>query len=186
MSTAALGLWGHSWEIFFDGWIVLLLLRAETDSQTIHPMLLASLLSWTWFVRPDSAIVIAAVTVYVWTYYRTQFPAYAAVGAAWAAGFFAYSLAVFGQMVPDYYLQGSNLSLLHLYAGLPANLFSPSRGLLFFVPMMLFLVALVVTQWSQLEHRRLVWMALFVIVGRLLLASSYRKWWGGYSFGPRL
>ena len=87
LSTAALGLWGHSWEIFFDGWIVLLLLRAETDSQTIHPMLLASLLSWTWFVRPDSAIVIAAVTVYVWTYYRTQFPAYAAVGAAWRQAF---------------------------------------------------------------------------------------------------
>ncbi len=177
---------GHTWEIFFDGWIVWLLLDAEVKDHPLRPILLASLLSWTYFVRPDSAIVIAAVTVYVWRYYRSQFFSFATAGAAWFAGFCAYSWSVFGQLLPDYYQQGADLSLANLYAGLPANLISPSRGLLIFVPMLVSLVVLVVAEWRELEHRRLVWMALFIIAMRLVPASAYRKWWGGGSYGPRL
>jgi hypothetical protein len=186
LSTAVLGLWGHTWEIFFDGWIVWLLLDAEVKHRPLRPILLATLLSWTYFVRPDAAIVIAATTVYVWRYYRSRFLTFTATGAAWFAGFCAYSWSVFGQLLPDYYQQGADLSLAHLYAGLPANLISPSRGLLVFVPMLVSLIVLVVGQWRRLEHRRLVWMALLIIVMRLLLASAYRKWWGGSSYGPRL
>ncbi len=78
MSTATRGLWAHTWEIFLLGLIVHSLLSAENRAARVHPVWLATLVAWTYYVRPTGSIAIVAVSIYVWWLHRAEFIAYAA------------------------------------------------------------------------------------------------------------
>ena len=186
LSTDALGLWGHTWEIFFSGFTLLLLIRSEVEGCELHPVLLATLLSFSFFVRPDSAIAAMEISLFVWLYHKPLFSAYAAAGTVWAIVFALYSRSIFGSMMPEYYHGGSMLSLSSLATGLPANLMSPSRGIFVFVPTYFLLTLLLTRYWRNVAHKPLAILALAIIGCRLLIVSSWPMWWGGHGFGPRL
>ncbi len=76
-STASRALWSDTWTIFLIGFIVLMLVAQEMGKARLRPLWLASLLSWSYFVRPTNCIPIAAVTVYVLVYHRRIFAKYA-------------------------------------------------------------------------------------------------------------
>jgi hypothetical protein len=71
------------------------------------------------------------------------------------------------------------------WKALAANLVSPGRGLLVYVPVLFFIGYLLVRYRRQLVYPRVVVMALVVTVVHLALMSCYDHWWGGYSYGPR-
>jgi len=62
-STASRGLWTHTWELLLMGVVVFLLLLIETGRHKPGPAFLATLLAWTYFVRPTSSVAILAITV---------------------------------------------------------------------------------------------------------------------------
>ncbi|MEO8275517.1 MAG: hypothetical protein ABI639_04815 [Thermoanaerobaculia bacterium] len=63
---------------------------------------------------------------------------------------------------------------------------SPSRGLVWFFPALLFLLAAAWSQqWKALPRRELAALT-FAVVALFFLVCSYDKWWGGHSIGPRL
>lgn len=184
-STASRGMWSHTWEIFLAGWVVYLLLRAEQRMAPVHPAALAISLALMYFVRPTAAVPIVFVTLYLLCVHRRDFIAYAIAGAICAALFAAYSLAVFGTVIPGYYL-ASRLSLSTLWVGLPGNLISPSRGLFVYVPAAGFVLYLVARHWNRVQHKALAILALAIVAGLTLVASSYPVWWGGRCYGARL
>src|SRR6266536_1932077 len=49
-STTSRALWSDTWGIFLLGFVIWMLLAQETGKRSIRPILLASLLSWTYFV----------------------------------------------------------------------------------------------------------------------------------------
>lgn len=183
-STASRALWSHTWGILLLGVVVFLLLRLETRQRGLSPVLLASLLSWLYFIRPTFAVSILAVSVYVFLFQRRLFPRYAVTGALWLTAFVLYSWAHFGRLLPSYYLVG-RLEPAHFREALAANLFSPSRGLLVYVPALLFVAFLLVRHRRQLVHRRLVWLSLVVIAADVSVVSAFPQWWAGHCFGPR-
>lgn len=183
-STASRVLWTHTWEILLLGLVVFLLLRQETGRRRAHPIALASLLAWMYFVRPTSAVTVVAVTVYMFTCYRKQFIAYAATGAAWLAGFIAYSWHHFGQLVPDYYHMATALNFNKFWAAIAVHLVSPSRGLIIYVPVLIFVIYLLVRYREGLIFPRLVVLAAAVIAGHLVVISMFPNWGGG-CYGPR-
>ncbi len=61
-----------------------------------------------------------------------------------------------------------------------------TRGLFVFVPALFFVAYLVVRYWPRLSHRSLAVLAIAVIVVHELTLTGDAKWWGGYSYGPRL
>ena len=61
-STASRAMWSDTWGILLLGVVVFLLLRDETKGRGLSPVWLASLLAWTYFVRPTFAVHIAAVS----------------------------------------------------------------------------------------------------------------------------
>src|SRR4029079_6208056 len=65
------------------------------------------------------------------------------------------------------------------------NLISPSRGLLIYVPMLLFVAFLLIRHRRQLVHRRLVWLSLIIIAADISIVSVFPVWWAGHCFGPR-
>ena len=61
-------------------------------------------------------------------------------------------------------------------------LFSPSRGLLIFSPIVLIVLA---APLSALRDRPMAAWAICAAAVQLLLYSSYAVWWGGFTYGPR-
>ncbi|HEY2106548.1 MAG TPA: hypothetical protein VGH29_12220 [Candidatus Binataceae bacterium] len=131
-SSASRTLWSQTWEVFLASCAVLLLLQGGERRQ--HPIRLATLLAWMYFVRPTAVVAVADVTLYLWLFHRRSFATCLIVLSAWMLIFVLYWMAVFGQGLPDYYRQGGLLELTRTAATLPAILISPSRGLLVFVP----------------------------------------------------
>ncbi len=184
-STASRVMWSQTWLIFLGGLVAYYMLGRETGRvKRAHPIVLATLISWMYLVRPTGAIPVVCVSVYVVAFWRREFIAYSLTGLAWFAGFVTYSWFTFGKLIPDYYLDSrtdfGNLK------NLPAILFSPSRGLFVFVPVIAFVLYLLVRYRETLKYERLTALALSMVILQILMVSLWPVWWGGYSYGPRL
>ena len=184
-STASRALWSETWGILLLGLAIWLLLANETGNRRLRPVLLATLLSWMFFVRPTFAIAVAAVTVYIFSFHRQFFLRYALTGACWFVAFIAFSWYHFGHFLPSYY-RANRFSASLFWTALAGNLISPARGLLVYVPVLLFVAFLLIRYWRLIRFPRLVWLSLAVATGHIILISGFPHWWGGHSFGPRL
>jgi len=183
-STASRGMWTETWSLVLLGLAVLLLLANETAKRTLPPIPLASLLAWSYFVRPTNAIQIAAITVYLLIYYRRFFVPYALTGAAWLAGFIFYSWHNYRRLLPAYY-QSNRLHSDTFWTALAGNLISPGRGLLVYVPVLFFVGYLLARFWQYVKYKRLVVLSLAICIAHLVAISNFPHWWGGHSYGPR-
>ena len=184
-STATRALWAHTWMIFLLGFVVLLLVGRELKGRQLRPVVLASLLSWMFFVRPTAIVPIVVISVYIGVFQRDLFVRYAVTGAAWLLLFVIYSWHNFGQLLPNYYRLGAQLRTHSIWVAMLGNLVSPSRGVLIFVPSLIFVGYLLVRYWKYVQSRRLVGVSLTVLVLHLILVSSFPIWWAGFFFGPR-
>jgi hypothetical protein len=183
-STASRSLWTDTWGSFLLGFVVLMLLGAATDRIRLKPILLATLLSWMYIVRPTFAVHIIAITIYVFLFYRSIFLRYVMAGAVWCAAFVLYSWRLFGHVLPSYY-RASRLQFGVFWTALAGNLISPGRGLLVYVPVLLFIGYLLVRYRRQIVYPRLVVLSLAVVVAHVAIISCFVHWWGGHSFGAR-
>lgn len=183
-STASRAMWTDTWGIVLLGVVVLMLLAQETGKRRLNPIWLASLLAWTYFVRPTNAVHIIAITVYLLSYHRKLFTAYAVTGMVWFAGFIAYSWHNYHRLLPSYY-QSNRLNFSVFWTALAGNLVSPARGLLVYVPVLFFVGYLLARYWRHVQYQRLVVLSLAITLGHLVAVSGFPHWWGGHSFGPR-
>jgi len=184
-STASRALWTDTWGTFLLGLVLLMLFRAEVNRIRLRPMLLGTLLSWMYIVRPTFAVPIAGIAVYLFLYYRQVFLRLAIAGTVWLTGFVLYSWRLFGHLLPSYY-RASRLQFDVFWTALAGNLISPGRGLFVFVPALFFVGYLLVRYRRWVAYPRLVVLSITVIVVHLTLISGFVHWWGGHSFGPRL
>ena len=182
-STAATGLWSHTWNVVILSLVCLLLLRAAKRSK-INPILLATLLSWGFFVRPTAAIYVVGFSLLMWTHFRSRFLPFIAAGLFWLGLFLLYSFVEHGAL-PHYYARNS-WSFSTLPIGLYGQLLSPSRGLLIFVPPVLIVGYLLAANWRSLRFKALVNASLLVLVLHTFAMASQSMWWAGVSYGPRL
>jgi hypothetical protein len=183
-STASRALWSDTWGIFILGLVVWMLVGVECKRYQVRPILLATLLSWLYFVRPTYFIPIIAITIYIFLYHRSVFIKHALTGAAWLAAFIGFSEYHYGQMLPNYY-QPNKLSFDTFWLALAGNLISPSRGLFVFVPILFFVAYLLIRYRSEISHPRLIVMSLSIVVVHLIVVSGFAPWHGGHCYGPR-
>ena len=184
-STASRAMWSDTWGVFLMGLVIWMLLSEQVRAQPLRPVMLASLLSWSFFVRPTSSLPIMAVTIYLILFHRSLLARFAVTGALWLAGFVAYSWHTFGKLLPTYYAP-NKLSFESFWMPLAGHLISPSRGLLIFVPTILFIIYLLIHYARALTSLRLVALALGIIAAHLIMISGFPIWWGGHCYGPRL
>jgi hypothetical protein len=143
------------------------------------------LLAWGYFVRPTSNLPIVAITLYVAVRHRSRLYLYLATGAFWLLTFAIYSWHLFGTLFPNYYL-ARRLSFNIPFEALAGHLFSPSRGLVIYVPVLLFVIWILFRYRRRLQHRSLLWLAGFVVLSHLIIISGFDHWWGGFCYGSRL
>ncbi len=186
-STASRALWAETWGMLLLGIVIFMLLAQAVAKHTLHPVLLATLLSWMYFARPTNSVLIAAITVYLLISHIFSLKSwilYIVTGVVWLSGFLTYSFYHFSWWLPRYY-ELSRLSFGTFWEAMLGNLISPSRGLLIFVPVLFFVGYLLIQHWPQIAFRKLVVLSLVVIVGHLIVISGFVPWHGGGCFGPR-
>jgi hypothetical protein len=184
-STASRALWSETWGILLLGIVVLLIVGQEFRRYALRPALLATLLAWTYFIRPTFCVPIIALTIYLLIYQRRLFLWYAAVGAGWFALLVAYSWYHFHQLLPNYFLVYQHFGITTLGTAFLGNLISPSRGLLVCVPVLFLVGYLLMRYWTIVPLKRLAVLSLIVVLVHLIVVSSHTPWYGGHCFGPR-
>jgi hypothetical protein len=151
------------------------------------PVMLAAVLSFAFMMKPVYAIPSAMLGILVLG--APSLPlrlkvSFVAVCALLAAFFVATSLLIYGNMLPPYFApsRGSSFE----FPRLAAVLFSPGRGALWFTPSLLVTCCtpLLVRQDRRLFVTTIV--AVAAVTAAVLAVSDFDKWWGGWSFGPRL
>ena len=185
-SSASRALWSHTWMILLFGIAIYMILSEEEDQAQGHPIILATVLSWAYFVRPTSAIPIAAITLYILVFKPKAFIALAGTGATWLAAFLVFSWKTFHRLLPTYYLFHLNLSPGHSFEAIFGDLISPSRGLFIYTPGAAFGLFLVCYYWGKLSHRSLALLSLLTAALQLLVIATDPNWWGGHCYGARL
>lgn len=183
-STASRGLWSHTWGLLIVSFIIYRLLLEVEGKKGFNVAVLASLTSWLYFIRPTFAVVILCISVYVFVKNRNFIP-YAAIGILWLGLFIGYSWYNFQQTLPNYYLERT-FSFSNFHYSLATNLFSPSRGLLLYVPISGCILVLTIARFSRMQPRSLTILALTVIAAHLTVISLPRNWGGGNCYGSRL
>lgn len=183
-STASRAMWTDTWGILLLGIVTWMVLAHETGKHKLNPVLLASVLSSLYFVRPTYSVHILGITAYVLVFHRRLLIRYALTGFIWAVLFVVYSLHYFGHALPSYF-RASRLTLVVFWISLAGNLVSPGRGLLIYVPALLFVAYLLLRYHRQIAFPRLVVLTLVIVVGHLLTVSCFGQWWAGHSFGAR-
>lgn len=184
-STASRALWSHTWALVLVGVVVYRLLKHATDRTALAPALLATLLAWATFTRPTSAISLGVVGAYLMLHERRSGLRFGIALGLWLGLFVAYSWHHFGTVLPAYF-QPRRLGSDTFFLAAAANLVSPARGLLVFVPQLLVVAYLLARYRAYVRQGALVALCLTAIVLHWLVVSSFPHWWGGYAYGPRL
>lgn len=194
-SVAAQAMWTHTGGIplaLAALWSVLRALRAAADGSDPSAGRVAALLAaagvlagLAFSVRPTNAVVVLALGAGLLALRRYRALGIVAVGAALpVAAQLALNLRWFGRLSGGYETDFGA----HFAEGLVGVLVSPARGVLLYVPIVLF--ALPGTRaWLRRQDvvsRFVVVTSSAAVIGQLLLIAGWNNWWGGHSWGPRL
>ncbi len=183
-STATRSLWSHTWGLLLLGTAIYLLAR-HLRGAAMNPYLLATLVSWAYFVRPTFSVSIIIISAYVLLNVREVFLRYAVTGITWFALFVGYSWYNYGKPLPTYFA-GGRLGSGTFWEAVAGNLVSPARGVLIYSPFILVVIALLVIYRHEFKSPRLVALACAAILLHLTAISTFPHWWAGHSYGPRL
>ncbi len=183
-SVASRTLWSHSAETLLAGAVWLELLRWE-DGREERPILLGTLLSLAFWVRPTSVVLIVPVVFFVvWRHRRATIPLLA-TGAIGLGAFVGLSYPTWHHLLPNYFFRGGELTRVHFVGALLSLLLSPGRSPFAFTPLYLAAGWLLVRHGVNRARRPLVWLAMTIVAGYFVLYANWSDWWSPGGVGPR-
>jgi hypothetical protein len=179
-SSLSRSVWPQTWYLVLITIVILLLLM-----RSLRPLLLATVLAWAAFVRPAGLPTLILVGTYVLVEFESNRSRafYVAAATFWALTFASVMLFFTGRLVAPAY-HANWFVFYGFMARLEGILFSPSRGLLIYEPVILIPLYLAIRYWRELPRRRLAALALAGTASVIAVLGCYRIWWG-WSYGPR-
>jgi hypothetical protein len=182
-STATRALWQHGPLVLMLLIAMLLLARARARPALVQYVSVPLALSYV--MRPTAIIGCIAITLYVAICHRSQFLRYAGYGLLVAVPWTVFNLAVHQWILSPYYTSNAFGDGSNLLYGLAGNLFSPSRGLLIFSPVLLFSLTGFLLALRCREQRALFITYGCIVAGNCIVIGAANIWWAGHSYGPR-
>ena len=182
-STATRALWQHGPLVLMLVIAMLLLVRARRRPELIQYVALP--LAMAYLIRPIAIVSIAVLSTYVLLCHRAWFVRYMCWAMLVAIPWIAYNFMIYHRPVPDYYHREAFSVFTRFVEGLLGNLFSPSRGLFVFSPVLLFALSGFVLALRDREQRALNLAYGAIVVGNTIIIGAASRWWGGHAFGPR-
>jgi hypothetical protein len=184
-STASRAMCPDTWSLVLIGLAIFLLLKSMVRSERLNLPLLGTVEGAAYLVRPTATVVVLAATaVYVGVTRRKEIWQFLLPAAAWIGALAVYSRQVFEVFFPDYH-DTRGLDFAAPVTGLLGNLVSPSRGLFVNVPVAAAIAFALVRYRRTIRLKRLMWLALAVVLGHLILIAGSTTWWGGHGYGAR-
>ena len=189
ISTMGTAAWNLNFAVVFVTLGLWLVARADSgQSESIHPHWLGAFLCAAYLSRPSTAAFIAVVLLYVLLKRRAEFFKVALTAVCPLLLFFLFNWSEFGQWLPPYY------SLRRLVVERPDSLgvrlygllFSPSRGFFTFSPFFLLVAAGALWLLRPARKHTLFLLALAWFALELAIITRATRWWGGWSYGPRI
>ena len=164
LSVASRNLWSHSWSVLVGAAIWLELARWE-DGERRRPVWLAALLVASFWIRPVNGLVVVAVSVFVALRHRVALPRLVAVGTTGLVAFVLFSLALWGEALPPYYLgeRVAELRFGEIPAAVAGLLLSPTRGLVSFTPVVIVVAWCLARRGAPPARRAIVALAVAIV-----------------------
>ena len=145
--------------------------------------------------RPTSAVVVVCVGAYLLWVNRRGFVAFVLGGMPFAVmlavynGYYFGNILEFGQTITSKNIAlattgSDDLWQSAIWESLPGLFISPSRGLAFFSPVLLFGIVGVVIAWRDPRFRPLIPLQVATVL-LILMAARWYDWWGGSTYGYR-
>ncbi len=184
-STLATGLWSHNFAVVFATITLYLVVTALEDHKPAPAGLIGVLLFFAYLCRPT--FLLLAPLVFLVMFYMDRWLAFRSILVSSLLGivFICFSYYEYGQFLPDYYMP-RRLGNSRYWTAVYGNLLSPARGFLIYTPILGFMIATLGTFRKALTGRHILVLLALWPVAHILLISSYRHWWAGHSYGPRL
>lgn len=183
-STASRALWQHGPSMLWLSLTLYVLLLAQR--KPFLSQFAALPLALAYVSRPGNNIAVMLLTIYVFWQYRRYFVRYLLWAAVVAVPFVLYNWSIYHALLPPYFTLYHASSLDSFVTGAIGTLFSPSRGLLIFSPVLLLSFAGVIVAIKRRTFQRLDAFLCGIIITNWIITSLWPIWWGGWSFGPRL
>jgi hypothetical protein len=184
-STASRSMWQHGPSMLCLAVALLCALRAREGLPGFTGMGVALGAAYT--VRPTDALPVIIMSLWVLGWQRRHFLHLVGGALIPLIVFAGVNLSAYHQILPPYFSQGQSFALTStFFDAFAADLVSPARGLLVFVPLVGLSVAGVVLL-IRTHSLSPFWIAVAIVpVALLLLLSAFKIWWAGDSYGPRL
>jgi hypothetical protein len=182
-STATRALWQHGPLILMLSIAMLLLVRARQKPAIVQFVSLPLIAGYV--IRPTGIVPLGILSLYVLLYYRSWLPKYIAWLLLLAIPWVLYNFSIYGTPFPPYYAGEAFSNRTHFVEGLLGNLFSPSRGLFVFSPVLLFALSGFVIALRSVEQRSLAIALALIVAGHMIIVGAASMWWAGHAFGPR-
>jgi hypothetical protein len=182
-STATRALWQHGPLVLMLVIAMLLLVRARRRPELIQYAALP--LAMAYLIRPTALVSIIALSTYVLLFQRAWLARYMGWSMLVAIPWIAYNFSIYRRPVPPYYHREAFSVHTRFVEGMLSNLFSPSRGLFVFSPVLLFALSGFILALRDREQRPLNLAYGAIIFGNSIIIGAAARWWGGHSFGPR-
>ncbi|MEY2696185.1 MAG: hypothetical protein RL333_323 [Pseudomonadota bacterium] len=137
-----------------------------------------------YLTRPTFALLSPFLLIWLFTLSRPVALKAGLVVFALLGCFVLFSLKIYGQPLPDYYIP-KRLSGGDPRVALIGNLISPARGLLVFSS---FIVVIWLFPKQAIIQRGRGWLFVAIVwpIAHWIVVSRFPHWWGGHSYGPRL
>lgn len=136
--------------------------------------------------RPTDALLVAPMGLYVLFHQTRQFPRFFLCGIPPVLFQLVYNNHYFDNPFrTQFEVAQQDFWSTPIFEGLRNILFSPSRGLLIYSPVLIFGMIGIILSWRKSGRLLLRYLSIGVIAN-ILLYSKFFCWWGGYTYGPRL
>jgi hypothetical protein len=182
-STATRALWQHGPLVLMLVVAMLLLARARRRPELVQYVSLP--LGMAYLMRPTAIVPIMLISCYILVCHREWLARYIGWSLLIAIPWIAYNLTVYHWILPPYYSREAFSETTRFTEGLLGNLFSPSRGLLVYSPVLIFALSGFVLALRDEAQRGLHIAYGAIVVAQLIIVGAGSMWWGGHSFGPR-
>jgi len=182
-STSSRALWQHTPSVL----AITLALYALTcfPAQSRKKALAGGFLALSLICRPGNIVSVLALSLYVAIHGRRYRSLYLLLFAAVLVPWIIYNVSAYGSGLPDYYTNPSWAPANNRWEGFLGTLFSPSRGLLVFSPVLIFSFWGMFLGFRDKPGLTLNTCMAGAITAHWISFSMLSYWWAGHSYGPR-
>jgi len=161
---------------------MLLLTRARRRPELVQYVSLP--LAMAYLIRPTAIVPIVMISTYVLICHREWFARYVRWAMVIAIPWVAYNIAIYKSFFPPYYAREAFSQTTQFAVGLAGNLFSPSRGLFVFSPVLLFALSGFVLALRDPAQRPLHIAYGLIVAGHSIIVGAASMWWPAMRSDP--